>query len=363
MTETDAEPPVDAGRARAQPALASRGTPAQRARVAVLRGLSWIACRLPERSTAPLADLAGWIWYKGAPSRAAQARRNFGRVASSIAGRGIGSPLVRTAAADSRALERLVQAAFRHDARYYLEVLRVPGLTPAIFDQRVVIETPDTVEEAFAGGAVIFVAAHFGPIELPALYLANRSGRTFHAPMEAVDDPALQGWFEQTRGSLGVTIVGLRTARRELQAALRAGGAIGIVADRDIGGGGIAVPFFGSPAPLPIGPALLAIESGARLYAVGVRRLADGRVGGRLIAIPIAAEGARRERITATLTMMAQAFESLIGDAPEQWSGAFFPIWPDLAGGGPAVGPHHPDAPGASPPTSAMAASTGRRAG
>jgi KDO2-lipid IV(A) lauroyltransferase len=157
--------------------------------------------------------------------------------------------------------------------------------------------------------------------------------------METVDDPPLQAWFEQTRGSLGVRIVGLRAARRELQAALRTDGFVGIVADRDVAGGGIDVPFFGAPAPFPIGPALLAIESGARIFAVAVRRLPDGRVAGGLRPVPVAAEGSRRARITATLTALAAAFEDAIAEAPEQWSGAFFPIWPDLAADAPAEHP------------------------
>jgi KDO2-lipid IV(A) lauroyltransferase len=107
---------------------------------------------------------------------------------------------------------------------------------------------------------------------------------------------------------------------------------VGIVADRDIAGGGIAVPLFGAPAPLPIGPALLAIEAGARIFVVGVRRLPDGRIAGRLLPVPVAADGGRRERISATLTSLAAAFEDVIADAPEQWSAVFFPIWPDLAG-------------------------------
>jgi KDO2-lipid IV(A) lauroyltransferase len=114
-------------------------------------------------------------------------------------------------------------------------------------------------------------------------------------------------------------------------AELRADGQVGIVGDRDIGGGGIETPLFGAPAPLPIGPALLAIESGAPIYAVGVRRLPDGRVGGRLLAVPVASEGSRRERIAATLRAEAAAFEELITLAPDQWSAIFFPIWPDLA--------------------------------
>ncbi|MDQ3127792.1 MAG: hypothetical protein M3Q66_04955, partial [Chloroflexota bacterium] len=304
-----------------------------------LEVVSWLACRLPDRAVVALADVVGWLWYKVAPARAAQARRNLGRVAAVLDEHESGSVRIRAAARDPRALERLVVSAFRHDARYYLEVLRVPSLTPAIFDRQVIVETPETVEAAFAGGAVIFVSAHLGPIELPGLYLAHRSGRTFVAPMETVDDPPLQAWFERTRGSLGVRIVGLRAARRALQAALKAGEPVGIVADRDIAGGGMPIELFGSPAPLPIGPALVAIESGAPLYAVGVRRLADGRVAGRLLPIRIATDGTRRERISATLRAMAVAFESLITDAPEQWSAVFFPIWPDLASEAATEGP------------------------
>jgi KDO2-lipid IV(A) lauroyltransferase len=327
---------TEAGDATAAPSRrgtkVKRGTLGQRARVAGLRAASRLACHLPERVAIALADLAGGLWYRLAPARAAQARRNLARVTAELARTGRGSQRARAAAGDPRALERLVRLAFRHDARYYLEILRVPGLTTAIFDQRVVVETPETVEDAFSGGPVVFASAHLGPIELPALYLANRSGRTFVAPMETVDDPPLQGWFERTRGSLGVRIVGLREARRELQAALRADGFVGIVADRDIAGGGIDVPLFGAPAPMPIGPALLAIEAGARIFVVGVRRLPDGRIAGRLLPVPVAADGSRRERISATLTSLAAAFEDVIADAPEQWSAVFFPIWPDLAG-------------------------------
>jgi lauroyl/myristoyl acyltransferase len=309
----------------------ARGTLIQRGRAEALSLVSRVACRLPERPLLALADVAGWLWYRLAPGRAAQARSNLERVVRELDRRGEGGPRFRAAASDRRALERLVRSAFRHNARYYLEVLRVPGLTPAIFDERVVVETPETVEAAFAGGPIIFVAAHLGPIEMPGVYLANRSGRTFVAPMEAVDDPALQRWFERTRGSLGVRIVGLRAARRALMAELRAGGQVGIVGDRDIAGGGMETPLFGALAPLPIGPALLAIETGAPIYAVGVRRLPDGRVGGRLLPVPVAAEGSRRERIAATLRAEAAAFEELITLAPDQWSAIFFPIWPDLA--------------------------------
>ena len=72
------------------------------------------------------------------------------------------------------------------------------------------------VDDAFAsGGPVIFVGLHFGAIELPALFLAAAVGRPV-APMETIDDAALQAWFVRTRGAVGIRIVGLREARREL---------------------------------------------------------------------------------------------------------------------------------------------------
>jgi KDO2-lipid IV(A) lauroyltransferase len=209
-------------------------------------------------------------------------------------------------------------------------VARIPSFRPRDLDERLLVETPELVDEAFAGGgAVIFVGLHFGAIELPAVFLASRAGSAV-APMETLDDPALQAWFVRTRGAAGVRIVGLREARRELLAALREGTPVGLVGDRDLTGGGIPVVLFGAPATLPLGPAMLAVESGAPLYVVGVRRSGTGRYRGRLEPVTVPADGTRRERVVATTEALAGAFERIVAAAPEQWWAVFFPIWPDL---------------------------------
>ncbi|MFL5680739.1 MAG: lysophospholipid acyltransferase family protein [Chloroflexota bacterium] len=318
---------------RTEPAAPRRGTVGQRIRAFLIALLSWIACRLPERLTIAVAEVAGEVWYRAAPARAAQGRRNLARVCTYLAERGMGDERVRAAAVDPKALERLLRSAFRHAARYYLEVTRTPGMTPATIRERLLVETPETVDEAFAGGRpVIFVALHFGAIELPALFLAERTRRRAVVPMETVGDPELQRWFVRTRGGVGLRIVGLREARRELLAALQRGESVGLVADRDLTGGGIPVPFFGSPAPLPIGPPLLAMETGAPIYLAAVRRDSPGRYRGRLVHVPVAEDGDRRTRLTTTLSGLAERFEQIVADAPDQWWSIFFPIWPDLAG-------------------------------
>ncbi len=258
-------------------------------------------------------------------------RLNLERVAKWLAANDLGPPEARAAATDPRALDRLVRAAFRHHARYYLEVMRTPSMNEEYVRERMLLETPELIDEAFSSDApVLFVGLHFGAIELPAMFMGQRSGRPTVAPMETIGDPALQRWFVRTRGAVGIRIVGLREARRELVAALRRGEFAGLVADRDLTGGGIETLLFGAPAPLPAGPALLALETNAVLYVVGVRRAGLGRYVGRLERLDLRSEGTRRERVSEILELSARAFERAIAIAPEQWWAVFFPIWPDL---------------------------------
>ena len=310
----------------------SQGTAVQRLRARGIAALSWLACRLPEAPLVAIAEQVGALDYRWAPERAARARRNLRRVVRYLVDNDMADARTRAAAADPRALEAMVRSAFRHHARYYLEILRAPGLDFAKLEERVVVENPEGVDAAFGRDVpIVFISGHLGPIELPGLYLAARSGgRRVVAPMETLGDPALQGWIERTRSVFGVRIVTLREARRELSAALKRGEHVGLVANRDISGGGIEVPFFGSPAPIPVGPSLLAIDAGAPIYLVGIWRTGRLTYRGRLDEIPIATDGTRRQRVEATIASEAAAFERMIAHAPDQWGAIFFPIWPDL---------------------------------
>jgi lauroyl/myristoyl acyltransferase len=303
-------------------------------RAAVARAITLLAgfvARLPEGFAIRVAELAGSVAYRVSADRRARARRNLARVARWLRDHDLGTPLARQAADDPRALERLVRAAFRHHARYYLEVVRTPRIGRRYVTERLLVETPDTVAEAFGDPrAAIVIGLHFGAIELPALWFATQTGREAVAPMEELRDRRLQAWFVRTRGSARIRIVGLREARRVLTAALAAGSAVGLVADRDLTGGGIDTALFGATAPLPAGPALLAIETGAPVYVAGVRRAGRGRYRGRLEPIPVPASGSRRQRVEAILASEAAVFERVIADAPEQWWAVFSPIWPDL---------------------------------
>ena len=311
-----------------------RGTLRQRGGAALLSGLSWLACRLPEAPLVRFAELAGELWYRLDRRRAAQARRNLARVATWLAAHEQGDAQVRAATRDPAALERLVRAAFRHYARYYVDLARAPSYTPAYLADRFRVEQPDNLREAFQPGVgVMFVGLHFGALELQAYVAAVHAGQPLVSPMETVDNPAMQRYFARTRGAIGIRIVNLREARRELTAALRTGSPVGIVADRDLTGGGMPTMLFGAPASLPLGPALLAVETGAPAWITAVRRLPHCRYVGRIERLAIPSTGSRRARVEAVLDAQARAFEREIAVAPEQWWAVFFPIWPDLETG------------------------------
>ena len=289
---------------------------------------AWLLCRIPERPLQVVADLFGGAWYRLARGRRRTARENLARVTRWMAEHEVGSERGRAAGTNPRALEALVKDAFRHSVRYNLILARGPIMDAKYVARWLVIETPEIMDSALAEpNGALFVGLHMGSNELPALYLAQKTGRPSWAPTQTLGDPLLQAYMVRSRATLGLRLVELQSARRELAEALRRGDPVGILADRDFTGGGIEVPLFGAKASLPIGGALLALETGAVPHVYGVRRDDAGVYRLRMERVPLPAEGSRRERVTGYLAAEAHAFERFIAVAPEQWFAIFFPIF------------------------------------
>jgi phosphatidylinositol dimannoside acyltransferase len=296
--------------------------------IGATRVLGW----LPEAPLVAAADSIGELWYRLAPRKADQARANLRRVCEGLAAQGRGPERARRAATDPAALERLVRACFRHTTRYYLEVARVGSYDVSNVLARLDVVNPDEVRKAMGSGQpIVLLGMHFGAIELPVVWLSHLAGYAVTAPMEAVADPGIQRWFITSRSRVGVNVVPLKDARRTMLRALRRGESVGMVNDRDLTNTGIPVRFFGADAPMSPGPALLAIETGVPVYVGWAVRLKGGRYRGQLVPVPVPETGSRRERVIALTETVATAFETILADAPEQWWGAFHPIWPDLA--------------------------------
>jgi KDO2-lipid IV(A) lauroyltransferase len=295
--------------------------------------LSAVLRRLPEGRLHRAAHLAGGVLYRVQPARRKLVRANLERVVGYLAGRGLGTERVAAAARDRRSLDLLVRDAFGHYVRGYLETATLQRYASEDRLARVRPDDPAQAEAAFAakgGRGLIIVGLHFGAIEIPGLWATKKLGRRITAPMETIADPDLQDYFERSRRQTGLNVIPAERAAAELRASLERGEAVGLVADRPVGSAGTQVELFGAPARLPVGPAALAMESGASAWVIATRRTGSSQYRARIEEIAVPADGTRRQRMAAFLAAEARAFERAVADAPEQWWTVFFPIWDDI---------------------------------
>ncbi len=302
-------------------------------KVRLLTALSAVLVRLPERPLHRVADLLGGVLSRLQPARRRLVRSNLEHVVTYLAEREMGGPRVAAAARDGRALDHMVRAAFGHWVRSYLEVATLSRHATDEGVARVRADEPWAADAAFpkgSSGPAIVVSMHFGAIEIPALWLTRR-GVPMTAPMETVDDPALQDYMERTRGKTGINVIPLKGAAAELRGALARNETIALVADRPIGGSGTRVELFGASARLPLGPAVLALETGAPAWLCATRRVGRGDYRTRIERIDLPEAGSVKDRLRGFLDNEARAFERAVADAPEQWWTIFFPIWEEPA--------------------------------
>jgi KDO2-lipid IV(A) lauroyltransferase len=315
----------------ARPLEPRRRTVRGRIGARLLRGTSGVLQRLPEGFLNSMANLVGGLLYRALPRRRRLVRANLERVVLYLSAHDMGGESVAKAAQDGRVLDRMVRSAFSHYVRGYLEGAALPAYATAERLERVRPDEPALVDRAFRKTqSLIIVGLHFGAIEIPGLWATRILGRRITAPMETIDDPDLQSYFAQSRGGTGLNVIPLERAATELRSSLASGEAIALVADRPVGGSGTLVELFGAPARLPVGPAALAVESGAPVWLVATRRVGGNEYRARLEELSLPADGTRRQRLVAFMAAEARAFERAVADAPEQWWTAFFSIWDDI---------------------------------
>ncbi len=300
-----------------------------------LFALSAVLTHLPERPLMRVAWVMGGALYRAQPARRRLVRANLERVCTFLVSANMASAATAAAARDAKQLDRLTRAAFGHYVRSYVEGATLQRYKSAKALARVVPDDPALADEAFAVGGTgprIVIGLHFGALEIPALWATAR-GMPITAPMETVADPDIQSYFEHSRGSIGLTVVPLKGAVAKVRDALARHETVALVADRTLSGTGALVEFFGAPARLPAGPAVLALETHAPAWVVAARR-AGSKYPTRIERVEMARTGTPKERVAGFMAAQVDAFERVIADAPEQWWTLFFPIWDDIGSEG-----------------------------
>ncbi len=229
----------------------------------------------------------------------------------------------------------LVRDAFASYGRYWAEVFWVRPRRKAAFVASATVEGMEHVREAAdAGNGLIMGLIHSGNWEVSGS-MAEEVGLKALAVVEGLQNERIVAWFKWCRESMGIDVV-VRdkgsSVTRDLLKKLKQGGMIALVSDRDVGGRGVPVTFFGEETTMPAGPAALADKTGAALLPVG-NFFKDGRGHRIVVSAPIAIPtdiANKTERIAEITQRLANAYEGLIRQQPQDWH-IFLENWPSDA--------------------------------
>ncbi len=222
---------------------------------------------------------AGWALVRGLPE--GTARRLFDAGADLAARRG-GKGVDRLRANLARVApgQDLTTLALRSYARYWREVFRLPVMPPATVVAGTVTVGESAVRTLLAAErGVVFALPHSGNWDTAAAWFAA-TGVHFTTVAERLKPESLFDRFVAFRESLGMEVLPLTGGERPpydvLTERLSAGGAVCLLADRDLTPRGVDVRFFGATARMPAGPASLALRTGAALVPVHLAFRRDG---------------------------------------------------------------------------------------
>ena len=288
--------------------------------------------RLAERATL-VGYRAGWTVVRRMPPRVAY--RTFDLLAD-VAWRRRGKGVERMRSnygivrpeLSPAELDALVRAGMRSYLRYWCDSFRLPdcSVDDLIAGVRVVGDEPVRAQLQSGRSAVIFLG-HMGNWDF-----AGAWSTTQLAPVTTVAErlkpEELFDEFVEFREGLGMRIIALTGGTdvfRELIQACRAGALVALLADRDLTNGGIEVDFFGEKARMAIGPAALALNTGAALYPGTVHYEPNPQGHGwRTVvtfhdAVAPPTQGTSREKIRTMTQTCADVLAEAVRERTQDW--------------------------------------------
>jgi phosphatidylinositol dimannoside acyltransferase len=235
---------------------------------------------------------------------------------------------------DEAALDRLTRRAMRSYARYWMEAFRLPAI-PA---ERIVRDTDfigaEHLHKARDGSRpAVLVLPHSGNWDAAGVWLVDFLQGPFMTVAERLRPESLYRRFVDFRESLGMRVVPLTGGERPSSTVLRewvaGGGTVCLVSDRDFGGSGVPVSFFGRRTTMPAGPALLAAQTGAALHPAACQFTDRGWRVTIHPEVPVEGGGRLRDRVTAATQGVADSFTASIAQRPEDWH-MLGRVWADV---------------------------------
>ncbi len=216
-------------------------------------------------------------------------------------------------------LDLLVYRGMRSALRYWCDTFRFPD-----WSQERIVETVTITNEALlldaiaAGTGAIVTLPHCGNYDHAAAYFCLK-GAKIVTVAEHLKPEKLFKKFMQFRADFGMEALPLDgRVIPTLMQRIRSGAVIALAADRDLSRSGIDVTFFGGPARMPAGPALLAIRTGAPLLSAYISYTEIG-IHIHLEELEVPTQGTEVEKTAQLVQRSADRFAVGIAENPQDW--------------------------------------------
>ena len=216
-------------------------------------------------------------------------------------------------------LDLLTFRAMRSYMRYWCDTFRFPDWSRQRVQQTVTVESEHLLLDAIAAKTGVIVSLpHAGNWDHAGAYFCAK-GVNLVTVAERLKPEKLFLKFLQYRQDMGMEVLPLDgRVLGTLAQRLRQGALVALVADRDLSRSGIDVNFFGGPARMPAGPALLAVKTEAPLITAFVS-YTDNGIHIVFRNVPLPTTGTQEEKVAQIVQMTATQFEDGIKQHPEDW--------------------------------------------
>ncbi|MFQ5878878.1 MAG: lysophospholipid acyltransferase family protein [Dehalococcoidia bacterium] len=238
--------------------------------------------------------------------------------------------------AGKRRLRQVAREVLRNAARYYVDLMRIPYLDVEDFRRyklRYHGHEENLVPALASGRGVILAGGHLGSPEL-ALQALLSVGIRVLALTEPLRPQALSRLVDGLRSSQGhiflpVNISSVKAAIRTI----KAGGAVGLMCDRDIEGRSITIPLCGVQTKVPVGAVELAMRTGAIIIPIFAHRVGGDRFEAYMEPpVEMVGTGDSEADLRTNVARLLACFEEHLRRTPGQWI-VLESVWEDGTNG------------------------------
>jgi len=226
--------------------------------------------------------------------------------------------------ATATTIDQIGKQVFANVARNYVDLFRLPRITPDEIKRRVHVRGWEHVEAAVARGkGIIFTSGHVGNIDLVAQYIVAQ-GIPVVGVMERIQPTVLYDYVSSLRMSQGLQFIPTGGSLKPVLKALRANQCVGLACDHDVTGSGRLVPFLGGMTRMPDGHVTLAMRTGATIIVGFSRRRPDNHFDS-YVEPPLVVPTDCRDPVQFEAEVQARTewivarFEAFLRANPEQW--------------------------------------------